>query len=68
MVVQDGVTGYVVPFDDIDAMAELMVRLAQSPDLACQLGQAGRKRVEECYSIDGLGERLLKVYTEIAKL
>src|SRR5258706_15129835 len=46
LVVQEGITGYVLPFDDIDAMAERMVRLAKSPDLRHTLGEAGRRRVE----------------------
>ncbi len=67
LVVQDGITGYVVPFNDIEGMAERMVRLARSPDLRRQLGEAGRKRVEQQYSFAGLAARLLFLYCDIAR-
>jgi len=66
-VVQNGVTGYVVPFDDVEGMAELMVHLARLPDLRCQLGNAGRQRVERLYSFEGLADRLLSIYRSIAE-
>ncbi len=67
IVVQDGITGYVVPFDDAGEMAERMVRLAQSPDLRRQLGEAGRRRVENDYDFNCLGDRLLAAYRTVAQ-
>lgn len=66
-VVQDGVTGYVVPFNDIEGLAERMVQLAQSPQLRHQMGEAGRKRVEQHYSFEKLANRLLSIYEKIAR-
>lgn len=66
-IVEDERTGYVVPFDDIDAMALRMVRLAASPDLRQRLGDAGRARVEEQYSYETLGSRLIATYREMAE-
>jgi glycosyltransferase involved in cell wall biosynthesis len=66
-VVQDGVTGYVVPFDDIEGMAERMVQLARAPDLRRQLGQASRRRVEQSYSCEVLTEYMLSTYRSIAE-
>jgi len=66
-VVQDGLTGYVVPFDDVEGIADRMVRLAKSRDLCRQLGQAGRQRVEQLYSFEGLTDSLLGTYRTIAK-
>jgi len=67
VVVTEGATGYVVPGDDIEGMAERMVRLARSPDLRRRLGTAGRRRVEEHYSFDQLGDRLLSTYRAVAE-
>ncbi|HEX6965424.1 MAG TPA: glycosyltransferase family 4 protein [Gemmatimonadaceae bacterium] len=67
VVVEHEVTGYVVPSDDISAMAERMVRLARSPRLRCALGAAGRARVERCYSFDRLAHALLCTYRRIAE-
>ncbi len=65
-VVQDGVTGYVVPFDDSNMMAERMVRLAKSPSLRRKLGEAGRRRAAN-YDFERLSDRLLWVYRQIAR-
>ncbi len=67
IVVQDGVTGYVVPFDDIDGMAERMVLLAKSANLRRQFGQAGRQRVEQKYGFDALSDYLLSTYEAVAQ-
>jgi glycosyltransferase involved in cell wall biosynthesis len=66
-IVLDGVTGYVVDFDDVQGMAARMVELARSPQLCRELGAAGRKRVREHYGLDGLGEQLLAIYRDIAR-
>jgi glycosyltransferase involved in cell wall biosynthesis len=66
-VVVHGETGYVVPFDDEDAMAAHMVRLAQSTTLRDRMGAAGRARVEQSYSFGSLGERLLATYRSMAE-
>ena len=66
-VVEEGVSGYVVPFDDVEAMAGRMVRLAESPELRTSFGAAGRRRVEKDHSYDGLADRLITVYEAIAE-
>jgi glycosyltransferase involved in cell wall biosynthesis len=67
VVVQDGITGYVVPFDDIAGMAARVISLAIEPELALRLGAAGRQRVEQLYSFEGLAGRLLSIYRSIAE-
>jgi glycosyltransferase involved in cell wall biosynthesis len=66
-VVQDGVTGYVVAFDDVRGMAERVLRLAHSPSFRRRLGEAGRQRVEQSYSYAGLAGCLLDTYRAIAE-
>jgi glycosyltransferase involved in cell wall biosynthesis len=65
-VVQDALTGFVVPFDDIDGLVTYMLRLAKSAQLRHKLGQAGRERVEQIYGTDRLAENLLSIYGQIA--
>jgi len=67
VVVEDEVTGYVVPPSDVAGVAERMVRLARSPELRRRFGDAGRRRVEEEYSFERLGERLLGAYRTMAE-
>jgi glycosyltransferase involved in cell wall biosynthesis len=67
LIVQDGLTGYVVDYDDIQTMAERMILLAQSPALRRSLGEAGRKRVEQEYNYESLAERLTAIFHNFAR-
>lgn len=67
LVVEEGVTGFVVPGDDLDALAERMVRLARSPALRRSLGSQGARRIRQHYSTAGLAGRLLATYLAIAE-
>lgn len=55
----DGVTGLVVPQRDPEALAAAIRRLLDDEDLRRRLGKAARKRVEEEFSRELNGERLL---------
>jgi glycosyltransferase involved in cell wall biosynthesis len=67
LIVQHGQTGYVVEGTDVAGLAGCMVRLAQSPSLRMSLGEAGRKRVEQEFGHDLLGERLVSIINAFAK-
>lgn len=66
-IIQDGVTGFVIPFDDVEGVAERMIRLAKSPELKDRLGQSGRRMVETQFSFTQLQNRLLSTYRSIAE-
>ena len=51
-VVEAGKTGFVVAADDTSALADAMIRLLENPTLARQLGEAGRIRADDCFSIE----------------
>ena len=65
--VEEGVNGFVVPFDGVEALANRLVRLARAPALRQALGQAGYVRVTERYGCAGLATRLLAVYRAVAR-
>lgn len=48
-VTRHGVTGLTVPRSNPVVLCEALEKLIQDPVLCCQMGQAGRKRVEELY-------------------
>jgi glycosyltransferase involved in cell wall biosynthesis len=51
-VIEDGVTGLVCR-PNLETLTAAMGRLAQSEDLRRSMGQAGRRRVEEVFSVSG---------------
>ncbi|MFH1942970.1 MAG: glycosyltransferase [bacterium] len=65
--VVDGVTGYLVPPKDSEAMQNRLLYLLKDRDLAKQMGDAGRARVEEHFSlekqVDGF-EQLFRSYVQ----
>lgn len=50
-VVVDGVTGFVVKPNDVDALAHRVLMLVQDPALRERMGTAGRQRFEDHYTI-----------------
>jgi len=66
LVVQHGKTGYVVECDDTEGMAAFMIRLARSPSMRMNLGEAGRRRVEQEYNYESLSERLVAIFRRFA--
>ena len=61
-VVEDGVTGLLVPPRDAGALAEKIGALLDDPALDAHLGQNARANIEKHYSLDAMGERLLGLY------
>lgn len=57
-VVLDGATGLYVPPGDPQALRQAIEHLLAHPELARQMGQAGRQRVEQSMSLDRYVERL----------
>lgn len=57
-VVQDGISGFLVPPSDPEALADKIELLMNDPKLAERLGQAGPKRVMQRFSI---GEMIRKI-------
>lgn len=49
-VVQDGITGYLAPCGDLNAMAAHALEILTQPELAQRLGEAGKKRAEKLFS------------------
>jgi glycosyltransferase involved in cell wall biosynthesis len=52
-VIQDGISGLLVPPRDSGALAAATARLLEDENLALRLGRAGMRRVSELFSIEG---------------
>lgn len=59
-----GQTGFIVPAADPQAMAQRLVELASDPARAERLGQAGRQRVQDNFSMLAMVSTYQRVYDE----
>ncbi|MBI4355721.1 MAG: lipopolysaccharide heptosyltransferase II [Candidatus Omnitrophica bacterium] len=63
-IVQDRVTGLLVPPGDPVALANAVGEILHQPALAQQLSAAARKRVETAYTLDQMVDATLRVYQD----
>lgn len=65
-IVDDGVTGLLVPPGDPDALAEALKRLLEEPALCHEMGRAARQRFLQRFTLSSFAERTEAVYSEVA--
>ena len=63
--VEDGLSGYLVPERDIDTLAERINHLSENRDLWTEMGRAGREKVEREYNLDRQHDRLVELYRQL---
>jgi starch synthase len=80
-VVDDGVTGRLVPIDQVDDgtgtprdpdrfvadLADVLTEVTADPDRARQMGTAGRRRAEDQFSWEAIADRTMEVYRRVAQ-
>ena len=65
--VQDGITGHLVPVGDAAEFAKRTARLLEDPERATQLGQAARNRILEHHSIEANIDAHARLYRKTAR-
>ncbi len=65
--VKDGVTGFIVPSEDVAALSNAIIGLLSDPAKAKEMGSAGRERVLERFTIDAMMHQITRVYTSLLK-
>jgi len=63
--VEDGVTGLIVPPEDSAALSAALLKLLREPDVARQIGQNGREFVVRNFSFERLVRQVDTLYTEL---
>ncbi len=66
-IVQDKMTGLLVPPDDPEALAQAMVRLLKEQDLRVKMGKAAQDRAEQFFSISKMKEQVENLYRNLVK-
>ena len=61
-IIEDGVTGYLVPPSDSAAFAAALIRVFSDPRDAVNMGARGRKRVSENFSSERFAESFVGAY------
>ena len=64
-VVEDGVTGILVPPGDSQALAEALACLLSDPEMRRRMGRAGQERVRAEFTVDRVIDRTLAVYESV---
>ena len=62
--VVDGATGFIVPIDDAEAVAERIVRLLSDRELRRRMGEAGLERVRERFTVGRMVDDTANLYME----
>ncbi len=63
--VQDGVTGFTVPVDDPQALADRLMSLLSNPELRMKMGEQA-VRYAQGYAWEQIAQRLVLVYNELS--
>ncbi|MBN1972656.1 MAG: glycosyltransferase [Sedimentisphaerales bacterium] len=66
-IVEDGVTGFLVPQKDVEALVEKIIYLIEHPQIWAGIARAGRARIESEYDSDKLNEQLIELYRQLLK-
>ena len=64
--VVDGETGLLVEVDDEPAAVGALAALLREPELRWRMGQAGRRRVADSFTIDASAANLARVFRQVA--
>ncbi|MEO1761671.1 MAG: glycosyltransferase [Cyanobacteria bacterium J06629_18] len=64
--VEDGISGFLVPERDEKAIAQKLIYLIEHPEIWEKMGLSGRKKVETHYDTDKLNSELVEMYQQIS--
>ena len=67
-VIQDGITGSVVPFDEIESIADSLLYYYDHRDIMARHGKNARHLVLERFESRRVSSRVEKIYHEVIKI
>ena len=63
--VEQGITGYVVPPNDSQALGMRIAQLVDNPELSEKMGAAGKEKVRAYYTWDKIAPHTLRCYNPV---
>lgn len=63
--VEQGVTGFLTPPKDADAIVSALRALCSDRERAREMGRAGRSRIREDFSVEGMAARFVSIYESL---
>ena len=60
-----GITGYVVPLDTVEKIADKIIELAKDPIQGVRMGQAARRYAEEAFGVKTHVQKIQNVYEQL---
>ncbi len=63
--IEDGKTGYLFSPGNLNELSELIIKLLKSPELMKQMGDAGRKKVQETFTITNMIDNITNIYKKL---
>jgi glycosyltransferase involved in cell wall biosynthesis len=64
-VVDDGVSGYLVPVGDVDALVDRLAELAANPDQRAQMGSRGAELTRERFGLERMVDDVERLYRSL---
>jgi glycosyltransferase involved in cell wall biosynthesis len=64
-IIEEGVDGYLVDWEDATQMAERIIELIENPDLRKRMGANGQRKKTEQFSVTAMVNNVEKVFEEI---
>jgi glycosyltransferase involved in cell wall biosynthesis len=64
-IVQDAETGYLIPVGDKVSLARKTRLILDDPNVRLRMGEAGRRRARERFSLDSLVQTYVKLYHSV---
>jgi colanic acid/amylovoran biosynthesis glycosyltransferase len=65
--VEDGLSGFLVPEKDVNGLFEKLKYLAENPERWAEMGHHGRKIVEAHYDINLLNDKLVEIFHQLLR-
>ncbi len=62
---EEGVSGYLVESEDVEAMASRISDLLENPERARKMGAAARRAVEQRFTVEAMAGRLAELYEKL---